>query len=209
MRRPQQDHHHLHSNHHHHHHHHHNHHYYHQQHHHHHHGSSSSPTRSRQVHDKVISFKYVSRFSNVNNLCWNSIISKDESRLAKVKRVLTVSLLRRNAGSTRVFGTRLDSIEPYLDTGVPFVVHRLCNYIEAHGFQSAAVFRLSGGSPRLAERLRAAFERRGDADLETAACPPTAATLLRQYLKELPQPVVPSTLVARLLSIHARKHLLL
>ncbi|XP_033193403.1 protein FAM13A [Bombus vancouverensis nearcticus] len=182
MRRPQQDHHHLHSNHHHHHHHHHNHHYYHQQHHHHHHGSSSSPTRSRQVHDK------------------------DESRLAKVKRVLTVSLLRRNAGSTRVFGTRLDSIEPYLDTGVPFVVHRLCNYIEAHGFQSAAVFRLSGGSPRLAERLRAAFERRGDADLETAACPPTAATLLRQYLKELPQPVVPSTLVARLLSIHAQNY---
>lgn len=69
------------------------------------------------------------------------------------------------------------------------------------------MFRLSGGSPRLAERLRAAFERRGDADLETAACPPTAATLLRQYLKELPQPVVPSTLVARLLSTHARKRL--
>ncbi|XP_073967789.1 rho GTPase-activating protein gacY-like [Bombus fervidus] len=69
-----------------------------------------------------------------------------------------------------------------------------------------SVFRLSGGSPRLAERLRAAFERRGDADLETAACPPTAATLLRQYLKELPQPVVPSTLVARLLSIHAQNY---
>lgn len=74
-----------------------------------------------------------------------------------------------------------------------------------HGFQSAAVFRLSGDNPRLAERLRAAFERRGDADLETAGCPPTAATLLRQYLKELPQPVVPSTLVGRLINIHARK----
>ncbi|KOC70759.1 Protein FAM13A [Habropoda laboriosa] len=131
---------------------------------------------------------------------------KDESRLAKVKRVLAVSLLGRNGGSTRIFGTRLDSIEPYLDTGVPFVVHRLCSYIEAHGFQSAAVFRLSGGSPRLAERLRAAFERRGDADLEAAACPPTAATLLRQYLKELPQPVVSSTLVARLLTIHTQSY---
>nr|XP_012149382.1 PREDICTED: protein FAM13A isoform X2 [Megachile rotundata] len=133
-------------------------------------------------------------------------ISKDESRLAKVKRVLAISLLGRNGGSTRVFGSRLDTIEPYLDTGVPFVVHRLCSYIEAHGFQSAAVFRLSGGSPRLAERLRAAFERRGDADLEAAACPPTAATLLRQYLKELPQSVVPSTLVARLLAIHAQSY---
>ncbi|XP_032671195.1 protein FAM13A [Odontomachus brunneus] len=149
---------------------------------HHHHGSSASPTRSRQTHDK------------------------DESRLARVKRVLAGSLLGRGAGSSRIFGTRLELVEPYLDTGVPYVVHRLCSYIEIHGFQSAAVFRLSGGSPRLAERLRAAFERRGDADLEGAACPPTAATLLRQYLKELPQPVVPSTLVGRLLSVHAQDY---
>lgn len=126
--------------------------------------------------------------------------------MAKVKRVLAISLLGRNVGSSKIFGSRLDSVEPYLDTGVPFVVHRLCSYIEAHGFQSAAVFRLSGGNPRLAERLRASFERRGDADLEAAACPPTAATLLRQYLKELPQPVVPSTIVARLLAVHTREH---
>lgn len=123
-----------------------------------------------------------------------------------MKRVLAGSLLGRGAGSSRIFGTRLELVESYLDTGVPYVVHRLCSYIEVHGFQSAAVFRLSGGSPRLAERLRAAFERRGDADLEAAGCPPTAATLLRQYLKELPQPVVPSTLVGRLINVHARKN---
>ncbi|EZA59110.1 hypothetical protein X777_15751 [Ooceraea biroi] len=131
---------------------------------------------------------------------------QDESRLARVKRVLAGSLLGRGAGTSRIFGTRLELVEPYLDTGVPYVVHRLCSYIEANGFQSAAVFRLSGGSPRLAERLRAAFERRGDADLEAAGCPPTAATLLRQYLKELPQSVVPSTLVGRLLGVHAQSY---
>ncbi|XP_012262118.2 protein FAM13B [Athalia rosae] len=163
------------------HHHHHNHHNNHH-HHHHHHGSSASPTRSRQAHDK------------------------DESRLAKVKRVLAVSLLGRSGGSNRVFGVRLELIDPYQDTGVPFVVHRLCSYIELNGFQSSSVFRLSGGSPRVAERLRAAFERRGDADLEGAGCPPTAATLLRQYLKELPQPVVPSTLVGSLLNTHAQEY---
>jgi hypothetical protein len=122
-----------------------------------------------------------------------------------VKRVLAGSLLGRGAGTSRIFGTRLELVELYLDTGVPYVVHRLCSYIEANAFQSAAVFRLSGGNPRLAERLRATFERRGDADLEAAGCPPTAATLLRQYLKELPQPVVPSTLVGRLLDVHTRK----
>ncbi|XP_014477477.1 PREDICTED: protein FAM13B isoform X4 [Dinoponera quadriceps] len=179
MRRPQQEH--LH-------HHHHHHHI------HYHHGSSTSPTRSRQTHDKC------------TDVCTNRGSLQDESRLARVKRVLAGSLLGRGAGSSRIFGTRLELVESYLDTGVPYVVHRLCSYIETHGFQSAAVFRLSGGSPRLAERLRAAFERRGDADLEGAACPPTAATLLRQYLKELPQPVVPSTLVGRLLNVHAQDY---
>ncbi|XP_046490393.1 protein FAM13A [Neodiprion pinetum] len=166
------------------HHHHHSNHHNHNHHHHHHHNHASpaSPTRSRQAHDK------------------------DESRLARVKRVLAVSLLGRSGGSNRVFGVRLDLIEPHQDTGVPFVVHRLCSYIEINGFQSSAVFRLSGGSPRVAERLRAAFERRGDADLEGTGCPPTAATLLRQYLKELPQPVVPSTLVGSLLLSHAQNY---
>ncbi|XP_063975714.1 protein FAM13A [Diachasmimorpha longicaudata] len=135
---------------------------------------------------------------------------KDESRLARVKRVLTGSLLGRgiaSADSKRVFGARLELVDSYLDTGVPYVVHRLCRYIEHHGFQSASVFRLSGGSPRLTERLRAAFERRGDADLEGAACPSTAATMLRQYLKELPQPLVPSSIVSQLINIHAQHHL--
>lgn len=146
-------------------------------------------------------------FSHLPNLIQqiSFVAFQDESRLARVKRVLAGSLLGRGAGSSKIFGTRLELVESYLDTGVPYVVHRLCSYIEMHGFQSAAVFRLSGGNPRLAERLRAAFERRGDADLEAAGCPPTAATLLRQYLKELPQPVVPSTLVGRLINIHARK----
>lgn len=53
MRRPQQEHHHHHYNNHH--VHHSNHHH---QHHHHHHGSSASPTRSRQIHDKVIVTSY-------------------------------------------------------------------------------------------------------------------------------------------------------
>ena len=131
--------------------------------------------------------------------------SQDESRLARVKRALTGSLLGRRSGSNRIFGISLESTESYLDTGIPFVVYRLCTYIEIHGFQSPSIFRLSGGNPRLAERLRISFERRGDADLEGAACPSTAATILRQYLKELPQPLVPTILVSRLLQTHNRK----
>lgn len=133
---------------------------------------------------------------------------QDESRLARVKRALTGSLLGRGSSSNhRVFGVPLETTETYLDTGVPFVVYRLCTYIENHGFQCPGIFRLSGGNPRLAERLRTSFERRGDADLEGSACPSTAATILRQYLKELPSPLVNSNLVSRLLQIYNRKFL--
>lgn len=122
-----------------------------------------------------------------------------------MKRVLTGTLLGRSGGSSRVFGAPLDEVEQYLDTGVPYVVHRLSCYIEEHAFDNITIFRLSGGNPRLAERLRNSFERRGDADLEGASCPATAATLLRQYLKELPQPLVPPTLITKLLQVYSSK----
>ncbi|XP_051175769.1 protein FAM13A [Leptopilina boulardi] len=135
----------------------------------------------------------------------NQMHEKDESRLTRVKRALTGSLLGRGSSSgssKRIFGVPLESCDTYLDSGVPFVVYRLCTYIENYGFHCPGVFRLSGGNPRLAERLRQRFEHRGDADLESAACPSTAATILRQYLKELPSPLVTTSLVDRLLQVY-------
>lgn len=132
--------------------------------------------------------------------------------MTRVKRALTGSLLGRGSSSgssKRIFGVPLESCDTYLDSGVPFVVYRLCTYIENYGFHCPGVFRLSGGNPRLAERLRQRFEHRGDADLESAACPSTAATILRQYLKELPSPLVTTSLVDRLLQVYKRKFLLL
>ncbi|XP_044001811.1 protein FAM13A isoform X2 [Aphidius gifuensis] len=132
---------------------------------------------------------------------------KDESKFSRVKRVLTGSLLlgRGNRENIkRFFGVNIEDVESYNDTGIPYVVYRLCNYIENNAFNNPTLFRLSGGNPRLTEKLRNSFERRGDADLEGAACPSTAATLLRQYFKELPQPLVPSSMVARLVHIHSQ-----
>ncbi|XP_043472213.1 protein FAM13A [Leptopilina heterotoma] len=140
---------------------------------------------------------------NHHGITTNQMHEKDESRLTRVKRALTGSLLGRgSSGSNRVFGVPLETSDTYLDSGVPFVVYRLCTYIENHGFNCSSVFRLSGGNPRLAERLRLRFEHRGDADLENAACPSTAATILRQYLKELPSPLVTTTLVDGLLQVY-------
>lgn len=146
---------------------------------------------------------------------------KDESRLARVKRVLLGQHRGNNASSssnsnidinnssslrTLGFGVDLELAEKHNETGVPYVVHRLCHFIETHGFHNPALFRLAGGSSKLADKLRLSFERRGDADLEGAGCPATAALLLRQYLKELPKAIVGATCVSKLLQLHAREY---
>ncbi|XP_014210463.1 uncharacterized protein LOC106640818 [Copidosoma floridanum] len=136
---------------------------------------------------------------------------KDESRLARVKRVLlgrgSNAASGCNSGSSprASFGIELELVERQGGSDVPRVVHRLCGYLEAHGFNNPSLFKLPAGSSRLADRLRLAFDRRGDADLEAAACPVTAALLLRQYLKELPRPIVGPTCVSKLLQLHARE----
>jgi hypothetical protein len=59
--------------------------------------------------------------------------SKEESRLSRVKRMLTGTLLMgRRGGGGRIFGLRLEEL-PVGRDGVPTVVLRLCGYIEKHG----------------------------------------------------------------------------
>ena len=63
--------------------------------------------------------------------------SKEESRLSRVKRILTGTLLmgRRGGGGGgggRTFGLRLEEL-PVGRDAVPTVALRLCSYIEKHG----------------------------------------------------------------------------
>lgn len=73
--------------------------------------------------------------------CYSSvnIVNKEESRLSRVKRMLTGTLLmgRRGGGGGgggRTFGLRLEEL-PVGRDGVPTVAVRLCSYIEKHGKQ--------------------------------------------------------------------------
>ncbi|GFG40438.1 hypothetical protein Cfor_01607 [Coptotermes formosanus] len=134
--------------------------------------------------------------------------SKEESRLSRVKRMLTGTLLtgrRGGSGGGRTFGQRLEEL-PLGRDGVPAVAVRLCSYIEQHGFKCGGLFRLSAGNPKLVERLRVSFDRTGDADLEGAGDVASAAALLKLWLRELPEPVIASRVAAELLDIHDKLH---
>jgi hypothetical protein len=69
------------------------------------------------------------------------------------------------------------------------------------------LFRLSAGNPKVVERLRASFDRTGDADLESAGDVATVAALLKLWLRELPEPVIASRMAAELLDIYESKFL--
>jgi hypothetical protein len=83
----------------------------------------------------------------------------------------------------------------------------LCIYFADVGLKCGGLFRLSAGNPKLAERLRASFDRTGDADLEGAGDVATVASLLKLWLRELPEPVIASHVATELLDIHESKFL--
>lgn len=75
---------------------------------------------------------------------------------------------------------------------IPFIVTRLCSYIEASGgIQQEGLFRISG-NVKLIEKLKHSFDTAGDAPLETEGDLASAAGLLKQFLRELPQPLIPN-----------------
>ena len=73
------------------------------------------------------------------------------------------------------------------------------------GLKCGGLFRLSAGNPKLVERLRVSFDRTGDADLEGAGDVATVASLLKLWLRELPEPVIASPVAAELLDVHESK----
>lgn len=77
---------------------------------------------------------------------------------------------------------------------IPFIVTRLCNYIESNGgISHEGLFRISGKAT-LVEKMKYSFDSTGDAPLEAEGDLASAAALLKQFLRELPQPLIPNGL---------------
>lgn len=92
------------------------------------------------------------------------------------------------------FGSQ--ATEVYRQQHVPYVLARLCNYIEQNSSQLTheGIFRVSG-NVRLTEKLKTLFDRLGDAPLESESVDvATSASMLKMYLRELPEPLIPTRL---------------
>lgn len=107
-----------------------------------------------------------------------------------------VKFLKRVAGtpSGAVFGQRLDETVAYEQKFgphlVPILVEKCAEFILQHGLNEEGIFRLPG-QDNLVKQLRDAFDAGERPSFDRDTDVHTVASLLKLYLRDLPEPVVP------------------
>ncbi|KAK9763715.1 hypothetical protein K7432_009367, partial [Basidiobolus ranarum] len=78
---------------------------------------------------------------------------------------------------------------------VPAVVIRCIEYLDCNGLNEVGLYRVPGSTSAVT-RLKAIFDEGNDMDLlDSHEDPNAAATLLKMYLRELPDPIIPQDLL--------------
>ncbi|NXX01531.1 FA13B protein, partial [Larus smithsonianus] len=87
------------------------------------------------------------------------------------------------------------------DNEVPFIVRHVVDYIEEHGgLEQEGLFQVNGNAETV-EWLRQRYDNGEDVDLVKEADVPSAISLLRFFLQELPEPVIPGSLHIHLMQL--------
>uniref|UniRef100_T1JD08 Rho-GAP domain-containing protein n=1 Tax=Strigamia maritima TaxID=126957 RepID=T1JD08_STRMM len=88
------------------------------------------------------------------------------------------------------------------ETNVPLVVRRLCQFIVHNGLSHEGIFRLNG-NVKVIENLKMSFDKCGDANLEEMGDVVATASLLKLFLRELPEALIPKYLHSQF--VHAQE----
>ncbi|XP_053548152.1 rho GTPase-activating protein 22 [Bombina bombina] len=89
-----------------------------------------------------------------------------------------------------VFGQRLEDAVNQEARSAPLVVEQCVDFIREYGLQEEGLFRLPGQAT-LVRDLQEAFDCGGKPPFDTDTDVHTVASLLKLYLRELPEPVIP------------------
>ncbi|XP_039975367.1 protein FAM13B isoform X2 [Xiphias gladius] len=122
----------------------------------------------------------------------------------------SVSLLPGNEGgssanTTRVFGVPLEEVSrTHTISGheVPALVKHIVDYIEEHGHLDLEGLFLVNGNAERVDWLRQRYDSGEEVELEKEADLASAVSLLRLFLQELPEPVIPTAIQAHILQLH-------
>ncbi|XP_028742648.1 protein FAM13B isoform X2 [Peromyscus leucopus] len=105
--------------------------------------------------------------------------------------------------ANKIFGIPLDELQQggHPDNAVPFIVRHVVDYIEEHGgLEQQGLFQVNGNAETV-EWLRQRYDSGEEVDLVKEADVPSAISLLRFFLQELPEPVIPGSLHTHLMQL--------
>ncbi|XP_043112938.1 protein FAM13B isoform X3 [Puntigrus tetrazona] len=111
--------------------------------------------------------------------------------------------LSDSLSAARVFGIPLEEVQHSGQPGheVPLLVRSIVEYIEEHGGLHLGLFLVNGNAERV-EWLRQRYDSGVEVNLEKEADLASAVSLLRLFLQELPEPVIPAGLQAQIMQLY-------
>ncbi|XP_025021943.1 protein FAM13A isoform X3 [Python bivittatus] len=131
--------------------------------------------------------------------------SNSAVRLKEDMKKIAVPLPRRPKGtcSRKLFGTGLQEMqqEGLSKCGIPTVVWDIVEYLSWHGLKQEGLFRVNGNL-KTVEQLRAKYESGDQVDLAAEGDISSAASLLKLFLRELPDRVIPSAIYPKFIQLY-------
>jgi len=128
---------------------------------------------------------------------------RPESISAKMKKILTSPKGNRGKAENppyKTFGVLLEYLFERDNCEVPRIVSRLCEYLKQNGMRQEGLFRVNGNI-KVVDRLKNLFDKNGEADLEDIGDVPACASLLKMFLRELADPVIPDDLQPQFINL--------
>ncbi|KAK3535862.1 hypothetical protein QTP70_021160 [Hemibagrus guttatus] len=112
--------------------------------------------------------------------------------------------LSESLSTARVFGIPLEEVQQSGQPGqeVPLLVRTIVEYIEEHGGLGLEGLFLVNGNAERVEWLRQRYDSGEEVNLEKEADLASAVSLLRLFLQELPEPIIPADLQTNILHLN-------
>eukprot|EP00075_Anas_platyrhynchos_P022357 XP_027311610.1 protein FAM13A isoform X4 [Anas platyrhynchos] len=131
--------------------------------------------------------------------------SKSAVRLKEDMKKIASLPLNKQKDTTRpkVFGVSLLELQQQglSKNGIPIVVRNIVEYLTQHGMAQEGLFRVNG-SMKMVEQLRLQYERGEEVELVKDGDVYSAASLLKLFLRELPDGIISSALQPKFIQLY-------
>ncbi|XP_064004655.1 protein FAM13A isoform X5 [Pogoniulus pusillus] len=131
--------------------------------------------------------------------------SKSAVRLKEDMKKIAALPLSKQKDTTcpKVFGVSLLELQQQglSKNGIPIVVWNIVEYLTQHGMTQEGLFRVNG-STKMVEQLRLQYERGEEVELGKDGDVYSAASLLKLFLRELPDGIITSALHPRFIQLY-------